>query len=130
MNLVVLTGRLTKDCELKYTSNQKEVVKNTIAVRRDKDNSDFISFTAFGKTAEILNQYTSKGSMISIKGEIRTGKYEKDGETKYSQDILVNSLELLSNKKQDNTSETKEEDIEETNVKLDELEITDDDLPF
>ena len=126
MNLVILTGRLTKDSELKYTSNKKEVVKNTIAVRRDKTNSDFISFTAFGNTAKILNQYTSKGSMISIKGEIRTGKYEKDGETKYSQDILVSSLELLGNKKDD----TKEEDIEETSVKLDELEITDDDLPF
>ena len=58
INRVILIGRLTKKAELKSTPNGKSVCNFTLAVQRDKDNTDFINCTSWGKTAEVLAQYT------------------------------------------------------------------------
>ena len=128
MNKYIAIGNLTKDNELRMTQSGTQVLKNTLAIRRDKDNTDFINFTAFGKTAELLNKYTNKGSKILIEGEIRTGKYEKDGKTTYTSEVVVHNIEFLDSKKQ----ETKKElTTDENNVVYQkDIEITDDDLPF
>ena len=132
MQKYIAIGNLTKDNELRMTQSGKQVLKNTIAIRRDKDNTDFVNFTAFGKTAELLSKYTNKGSKILIEGEIRTGKYEKDSKTVYTSDIVVNTIELLSKPDQKEETQTKEElPTNENNVVYQEdIQISDDDLPF
>lgn len=133
MNKVLLAGNLTKDSELKYTTSKKPIVKNSIAVRRDKDNTDFINFTAFGKTAETLCTYTQKGTKILLIGEIRTGSYEKDGKKTYTQDILVSSIELLCKSEKPLETAKNEQIQEEQDLYKEfseEVEITDADLPF
>ena len=104
MNKVILTGRLTKDIEVKTTSNDKEYCSFTIAVdRRFKDadgnrQADFISCTAWNKTAEFLGKYFHKGSRIGICGSIQTRSYEKDGQKVFVTEVLVEEAEFLDSK--------------------------------
>ena len=74
MNLVVLTGRLTKDPELKYGASGTAYCRFTIAVGRafQKDQTDFINCVAFGKTGELVGEYLRKGRMAGVQGRIQT----------------------------------------------------------
>ena len=102
MNKVFLTGRLTKDVELRYTQTQMPIVRFTLAVdRRSKEKeADFISCVAFSKGAELMNNYLSKGSKISITGRIQTGSYEnREGVRQYTTDVIVDEIEFLDAKK-------------------------------
>ena len=73
MNKVILMGRTTKDADIK--SGEMTVARFTLAVdRRTKDKAtDFISCVAFGKTAEFIQKYISKGTKVLVTGSIRTG---------------------------------------------------------
>ena len=108
MQLYIATGNLVKDNELRVTTSGKSVVKNTLAIRRDKDNTDFMEFTCFGTTADLLNKYTTKGSKIGIQGEFKNSNYEKDGKKIYRNELLVRSIELLSTKERKSNTETGE----------------------
>ena len=105
MQLYIATGNLVKDNELRVTTSGKSVVKNILAIRRDKDNTDFMEFTCFGTTADLLNKYTTKGSKI---GEFKNNNYEKDGKKIYRNELLVRSIELLSTKERKTNTETGE----------------------
>lgn len=102
MNKANLIGRVTKDIEVKQATNTM-VAKFTLAVNRRKkdDGADFISCTAFGKTAEAMGQYVHKGDRVGIVGRIQTGSYEKDGNKFYTTDIIVEELDFLEGKRQD-----------------------------
>lgn len=135
MQLYIATGNLVKDNELRVTTSGKSVVKNTLAIRRDKDNTDFMEFTCFGTTAELLNKYTTKGSKIGIQGEFKNNNYEKDGKKIYRNELLVRSIELLSAKAQKLNAETGETTSTEEPTQTDPFqefsgEISDLDLPF
>lgn len=131
MNKVILTGRLTKDVELRYGSNQKPIVKFILAVdRRAKEKeADFIPCTAFDKTAELMPKYLSKGSRIGITGHIQTGDYTgRDGSKRYTTDVIVETLEFLDSKKE---NETKQQDAPKQAAPDVFIDIPDDaDLPF
>lgn len=135
MQLYIATGNLVKDNELRVTTSGKSVVKNTLAIRRDKDNTDFMEFTCFGTTAELLNKYTAKGSKIGIQGEFKNNNYEKDGKKIYRNELLVRSIELLGTKGQKLNAETVEPTPVEEPTQGDPFqefsgEISDLDLPF
>ncbi len=105
MNKVALVGRLTKDVELRG-KEKKAFAKFTVAVNRPFKNengdydADFISCTAFGKTAEFVEEWFSKGDPIGITGRIQTGSYEsKNGDTVYTTDVVVDSAEFVCSKK-------------------------------
>ena len=109
INNVVLTGRITRNLELKQTNNNNSSLNITLAVERNfKDQSgqkqtDFISCKAFGKRAETIAQYCQKGDLIGITGSIQTGSYQKqDGSTVYTTDVMVNELIFFPKPKQDN----------------------------
>lgn len=139
MNSVHLTGRITKELELRHTPNDKPVCEFSLAVYRDKDNTDFINCVVWNNQAENLCKYQGKGSLIGLIGALRIDTYkDKDGNTRYKNYVLVNNIEYLSSKQ-----ETKEESVEEpqadpindlgnsiTVEQLDQMSITDDDLPF
>lgn len=94
MNTVIISGRITKDIELKTTNSGISVVRFTVAVRssrKDADGkavSDFISCIAWRSTAEFIEKYFSKGKWIEVRGELQTGSYEKTAR-KYTQLMLL-----------------------------------------
>lgn len=99
MNKVILIGRLTKDPDLRFAAGSgKAVTRFTMAVNRPmkRDEADFINCIAFGKTGETIAQYLTKGRQLAITGNIRTGSYEKDGVTRYTTDVIVDSFEFIS----------------------------------
>lgn len=103
INNVVLVGRLTKDVELKYSQSGTAVVKFILAVNRQfkkegQPDADFISCTAFSKTAENLANFMRKGSQIGVIGNIQTGSYDKDGQRIYTTDVICNSIQFLESK--------------------------------
>ena len=118
MNKTFLTGRLTSDLELKSTQNEKSFCRFTLAVDRVKDGADFISCTAWGKTAENMCKYLGKGSKVAVVGRIETGSYEKDGRKIYTTDIIVSELEFHDSKRKEQSEEFVE------------IPDNDDDLPF
>ena len=132
MNSVSLVGNLVRDNDLKYTTNNKAVLKNNIAVKRDYKNangdyeSDFINIVAFGSTAELLNKYTSKGSKVGLVGKIMTGSYEdKDGKRVYTTDIVVNNVTLLGQKKKEESVEQQDYQEFQESDNLDTISIDD-----
>ena len=110
MNKVILSGRIAKDLELKYTAtNNTAVVTFNLAVRKNKTDADFIQIVAFGKTAELLNQYCKKGSSINVIGYIRTRNYDdKDGKKIYVTEIVAEDIEFASYNKQEQTEQKDE----------------------
>lgn len=107
INNVVLTGRLTKDAELKYTGTGTAVASFTLAVDRTFKNAngeketDFINVVAWRKTAETLATYTKKGSLIGVQGRIQTRNYEgNDGKRVYVTEVVADSFTFLESKKQ------------------------------
>lgn len=100
MNSVVLIGRLTKDPEIKYISdNQMAVANFTVAVDRPmakEKTADFIRVVVFGKQAENCGTYLAKGRMVGVQGRIQTSSYKgKDGETRYTTDVVADRVEFI-----------------------------------
>ena len=103
MNSVILTGRLVREPELKYGASGTAYCRFTIAVNRafDKEKSDFISCTAFGKTAELVGEYLRKGSLTGVQGRLEQSEYEKDSKKEYKTGVTVDKIEFLESKKEE-----------------------------
>lgn len=101
MNQVIISGRLTKDVECKYTQNQMAVARFSLALDRGKDKdgnsrgADFPNCVAFGRTAENLEKFSGKGLRVSIIGHLQTGSYDKDGQKHYTTDVVADRVEFL-----------------------------------
>lgn len=107
MNKVLISGRLTKDVELRY-SNDTAVARFTVAVNRNKEETDFIPCVAFGKSAETIDKYCIKGSRIVVDGRIQTGSYvKKDGTKVYTTDVIVERQEIIDFPKSAKKTESK-----------------------
>lgn len=97
LNKCMIHGRLTKDPEIRYSQNANStaVARFTIACDRDykrdgEQNADFITCVAFGKTAEHISKYFTKGKQIIADGRIQTGSYQnRDGATVYTTDLVA-----------------------------------------
>lgn len=115
INRVVLVGRLTKSPELRKTQNGTSVCKFTLAVNRrvtgqGQPDADFISCVAWNKTADLMLQYLNKGSLIGIEGRLQTGRFtNNNGETIYTCDVMVDTLQFLDPKKSDGQSNDNQE---------------------
>ena len=132
MNKVVLIGKLTKDPDLRYAPGSGTAVcRFTVAVNRRKkeDGADFINCVAFGKTAETISQYLTKGRQVSIVGHIQTGSYDaQDGTKRYTTDVAVESFEFVGSNGQANTQGNSSDD---TFGAYDDITPVDDgDMPF
>lgn len=106
-NNVVLIGRLVRDVDLRQTSTGKMMTYFTLAVNRNFKNeqgeqaADFIGCVAFGKTAENMARFLSKGSLISVEGRISTRNFQgNDGKTVYVTEVIANNVTFLESKKQ------------------------------
>lgn len=103
MNTVNLIGRLTKDAEVRDIKGKDGDIAQAVfflAVDRGNDEADFIRCVAYGKTAEIVEDYTGKGDRVGVTGHIRTGSYEhKDGYTVYTFDVIVDRFDFADGKR-------------------------------
>ena len=97
MNNVILIGRLAKDPETRYSSEEMAITRMTLAVdRAGKDKgADFIRVTVFGKQGENVQKYLTKGRQCAVAGRIQTGSYEKNGETIYTTDVIADRVEFI-----------------------------------
>lgn len=107
MNLIVISGRLTKDVELRQ-SGETAIARFSVAVDRMKEGADFFNCVAFNKAGETISKYMAKGSKIVIQGHVQTGNYEKDGHKVYTNDVIVDRFEFGSYKEK--TEEAKADD--------------------
>lgn len=106
INRVVLVGRLTRDPELKYTTNGIANMRFSIAVTRTytaqngEKQADFINCVAWRNQAENMAKFLHKGALIGVEGRIETGSYKsQDGSTKYTTDVICESVQFLEPKK-------------------------------
>lgn len=137
MNIVILKGRLTKDPEIKTTTNDTKVCTFSIAVNRrfSKENeADFINCTAWRQTAEFIHKYFKKGQEICISGNLQVRKWEdKDGNTRYATDVVVENAEFCGSKKENQTNAIERDDTTSLDVNNTSFEVSDvgeDELPF
>lgn len=134
MNKVILIGRLTADPEIKYSTeigsvNQATVARYRLAVDRrfkkeGQPDADFIPCVTFGKSAEFAEKYLKKGKKIAVVGRIQTGSYDKDGQTIFTTDVVVEEHEFCESKASSDSV-----DAQSSPSVPDEFG-TDDDLPF
>ena len=156
INRTILVGRLTKDPVLRKTANGSSVTSFTLAVNRKykqegQPDADFINTVAWNKTADIVVQYTHKGSLVGVEGRIQTRSYDdKDGKRVYVTEVVADSVQFLESKsaaasnansnayvpdyeqgnnqgyQNDNGSQSYSNDF----ISSDTLDIASDDLPF
>lgn len=136
MNLVVLTGRLTREPEVRY-SNDMAIARYTLAVdrrcKRDGEpTADFINCVAFGKQGEFAEKYLRKGMKIAVTGRIQTGSYtNKDGHKVYTTDIIVENHEFCESRNggAENHSDTQKPSMDNDGF-MEIPEGSDEELPF
>lgn len=137
-NLVVLTGRLTADPELKTTPSGVSVTSFSIAVNRnykqgEEQKTDFINIVAWRSTAELVCRYFKKGTLIGIEGSIQTRKYQdNNGNNRYVFEVVANNVQFVESKREQNNNQPDPlVGLAETLNNVDFTEVDpDDDLPF
>lgn len=145
MNKATITGRLTRDPDLKYTQSGIAVAAFTVAVNRRYTNqqgdreADFINCVIWRKAAESFCNYTHKGSLVGIDGHLQTRSYEaQDSHRVFITELVVDEFDFLetrkqseqhqSQSKQGTTQQNQAVDTFEANGQ--QIDINDDDLPF
>lgn len=135
MNSVQLVGRLTRDPEIRYTDGGSSVARFNIAVdrrykREDGDNADFINCVAFGKTAEFVEKFFSKGKRIGVTGRIQTGSYtNNDGNKVYTTDVVAETAEFVDNKSSNANTDSPNAPVDEDGF-INSDDLIHEELPF
>ena len=138
-NLVVLTGRLTADPELKTTPNGISVTSFSIAVERkcksgEERQADFINIVAWRSSAEFITKYFRKGNLIGIEGSIQTRRYQdKNGNNRIAFEVVVNNAQFVESKRDGAATPVGNEPAAFSNADASdfaEIGGMDDDLPF
>jgi len=116
LNRCEFIGRLGGDVDTRYMTNGKAVSSFSIAVGSQWKNKDgekqesteWVNCTAFDKLGEICGEYLKKGSQVYVSGRMKTEKYEKDGQTRYSTKIVIENMQMLGGKSEQSGSQPKE----------------------
>lgn len=132
VNKVIVIGNLGKDPEVRYGQGGSAVCKMAVAVGERvkrgetwEDHTEWVTVTAFGKTAELCGEHLAKGRQVYVEGKMRTRKYEKDGVTKYSTEVVADTVQFLGKKGEDGASTEKKPQTPKATETAPE-----DDLPF
>ena len=105
INRVVISGNLTRDPELRTTQGGMAVLGLGVAVNERRKNPqsgewedypNFVDCTMFGKRAESVSHYLSKGSKVSIEGKLRYSSWEKDGQKRHKLEVVIDEIEFMS----------------------------------
>lgn len=137
MNKTVLVGRLTADPNVRVSAgeNPLTIARYTLAVdrkfKRDGEpTADFISCVAMGKNGEFAEKYLHKGTKIGVIGHIQTGKYEKDGTTVYTTDVMVEEHEFVESKSSQSSNQNDDMPTDDDGFVDIPLDAIGDELPF
>lgn len=106
MNKIELTGRLTRDVEVRYTNGESPmaVANFTLAVNRKfkrdgESEADFINYVTFGKSAEFSSKYFKKGMMVGVTGRLQNSSWkDENGQIHYKTDVIIEEQEFLESK--------------------------------
>ena len=135
LNSTCLVGRLTKDAELRYTTNNQAVATFTLAVNRNfksqngEREADFINCVIWRQQAENLANWCKKGALIGITGRIQTRNYEnQQGQRVYVTEVVAENFQVLE--KRDNTANQNSMTEQMPPNFANPMDITDDKLPF
>ena len=149
MNKVLLIGRLTRDPELRYTSNNIACAEVDIAINNGKNDNgeerpaDFIRVVFWDRLAENLSKFQHKGSLIAVEGQIKIQSWDDDnGKKRYKTYVLVRNMEFLESKKSEvplpeepDYLKSPQNDVDPyvemaKQVSIDDYPVDSDDLPF
>ena len=130
MNIVNITGRLAREPEVKKTQNGKSFMQNTVAVKRDKENTDWIPVCFWGQSADFLGQYAKKGDLIEVTGRLQTRSYEQNGQKIYVQEVHASNTAILSHSERESKKAEPTPMPVENQRQTQEWGISDEDLPF
>ena len=113
LNKFIGIGRLTRDPEVKYLQSAIAVASFNLAVERSFKNkdgekeADFVPIVVWRKTAELIEKYTTKGSLIAVSGRIQTRSYnDQDGNRRYITEVIADEIQFLSTNKQNSKPDT------------------------
>lgn len=106
LNKVMLMGNLTRDVELKYTQSNQAVANLGLAVNRrwktpegeDREEVTFVDCEAWGRTAETLQKYLSKGRPVFIEGRLKLDQWEKEGQKHSKMKVVVEGFQFIDSK--------------------------------
>lgn len=130
MNLIGISGRLTKEPELRTTTNGKSVTSIDLAVKRPrvKDTTDFIPVVVWNQQAEYLCKYAHKGNLVGVEGRLTTRKYlDREGNNRTIFEVVADSVEIMESK--GNNFDSQNDPLNELKNRIDEMP-EDTDLPF
>lgn len=130
MNSVNLVGNVATSVKSGNGSATAMLAVHRIFKSSDGVEADFVPIVAFGKMAEVLSNYVSKGTRIGISGHIHTGQYEKDGRTEYTYQIVAEHIYLLSSKPHNGASKDASPKLSDATFTSLSPKIKDSDLPF
>lgn len=139
VNKVIIIGNLGKDPEVKYMPSGEAVCNFSVACNEQwkkkdtgekQEHTEWFRVAVFGKLAEVCGKYLTKGKQVYIEGKLRTRSYEKDGETKYSTELICSEMKMLGVKDDGNEQPSKTTSKPSSKTKVDEEVSFDDDIPF
>ena len=141
INKVILVGNLGQDPEVKYTAGGDAVTTLSIATSdswkdkdtgQDQERTEWHRVVLWRRLAEIAGEYLNKGSKVYVEGQLRTRKWEQEGQTRYTTEIVARELQFLDSKNTTESPKTNDSQVE-TEKSLQEIEdssIDDDEIPF
>ena len=141
INKVILVGNLGQDPEVKFTAGGAAVTTLSIATSdswkdkdsgMDKERTEWHRVVLWRRLAEIAGEYLKKGSKVYIEGQLQTRKWEQEGQTRYTTEIIARDIQFLDSRGSANTSsqEGAATTNEEAAPDVPESGIDDDDIPF
>lgn len=108
-NILICVGRITKDLELKYTTNNKSVVNIPLAINNGKDDTTFIDIVVYGNVAEMTSKYCKKGDLIGAQATIKNNNWtDSNGNKHYDYKFMGYKVTFLSTKKNEDNNQSEQ----------------------
>ena len=142
INKVILVGNLGQDPEVKYTAGGAAVTTLSLATSEswkdkdtgtDQEKTEWHRVVLWRRLAEIAGEYLKKGSKVYIEGQLQTRKWEQDGQTRYTTEVVGKDMQFLDSRggsSSDNSSSYEDANQDMGSQNLPDSGITDDDIPF
>jgi single-strand DNA-binding protein len=143
VNKVILVGRLGKDPEIRHTSGGQSVANFSVATDETYKNRDgekvkkteWHRIVIWGKLAEIVESYLTKGSLVYLEGKIQSKEWEKDGVTRYDKEIVCDTMRMLGGNDREEAQVSRQSAPKRKNTKSsapveEEYEAEDEQIPF
>jgi len=141
INKVILVGNLGQDPEVKYTAGGAAVTTLSLATSEswkdkdtgsDQEKTEWHRVVLWRRLAEIAGEYLKKGSKVYIEGQLQTRKWEQDGQTRYTTEVVGKDMQFLDSRVNSSSDSSSYGDINQdmTSQNLPDSGITDDDIPF